>query len=401
MRLLLVVASLLCISTTAVAQDDAERARRGIAAIEETLKKRPDDPGLHFYLARFHAQLGDARAATAELEKVDKLGDGFLPARELGFEKVWDDPKFQEARARMEARLPRLDYAPTAIEIEDRGVIPEGLAYDAPSHSFFMGSIAEGRILRIDADASVREFAGRLDPILGIAIDSPRRILYAVSTSSLTEEGRKSRRNAILAYDVDNGRLLRRVDVPGAVQLNDVTVARGGRVFTTDSGAGGVYEIPREGEARGVVAAGQLPGANGLAASPDASRLYVAHNTGIAVVNLATGEAKRLANPTRENISAIDGLYQWQGELVGVENVTNPGRVVLITLSHDGESVERVRTLLSHHHNRLDEPTTGAVKDSDFYLLAATGVSRFNAKGTIDNPGTVPKPTVVRVLLPR
>ncbi|MGZ5037986.1 MAG: SMP-30/gluconolactonase/LRE family protein, partial [Usitatibacter sp.] len=304
-------------------------------------------------------------------------------------------------RARMEARLPRLDYAPTAIEIEDRGVIPEGLAYDAPSHSFFMGSIAEGRILRIDADASVREFAGRLDPILGIAIDSPRRILYAVSTSSLTEEGRKSRRNAILAYDVDNGRLLRRVDVPGAVQLNDVTVARGGRVFTTDSGAGGVYEIPREGEARGVVAAGQLPGANGLAASPDASRLYVAHNTGIAVVNLATGEAKRLANPTRENISAIDGLYQWQGELVGVENVTNPGRVVLITLSHDGESVERVRTLLSHHHNRLDEPTTGAVKDSDFYLLAATGVSRFNAKGTIDNPGTVPKPTVVRVLLPR
>ncbi|MGZ5598064.1 MAG: tetratricopeptide repeat protein, partial [Usitatibacter sp.] len=135
MRLLLVVASLLCISTTAVAQDDAERARRGIAAVEETLKKRPDDPGLHFYLARFHAQLGDARAATAELEKVDKLGDGFLPARELGFEKVWDDPKFQEARARMEARLPRLDYAPTAIEIEDRGVIPEGLAYDAPSHS--------------------------------------------------------------------------------------------------------------------------------------------------------------------------------------------------------------------------------------------------------------------------
>jgi Gluconolactonase len=255
--------------------------------------------------------------------------------------------------------------------------------------------------VRIDPDAGACEFAGRLDPILGIAVDSPRRILYAVSTSALTEEGRKARRNAILAYDIDSARFLRRVEVPGALSLNDATVAPGGRVFTTDSGAGAVYEIAREGAARALVPAGQLPGANGLAVSPDASRLYVAHSTGIAVVNLATGKAKRVANATRENIAAIDGLYQWQGELIGVENVTNPGRVVLMTLSHDGESIVRVRTLLSHHHNRLDEPTTGAVKDSDFYLLAATGVSRFNDKGAIDHPETMPKPTVVRILLPR
>lgn len=398
---ILLAALLVSFLSLAFAQDDAERARRGIAAVQETLKARPDDPTLHFYLARYQAQLGDARDATAELEKVAALGDGFLPARSLGFAKVWDDAKFQEVRARLEARLPRLDYAPTAIELEDSGLIPEGLAYDAPSHSFFMGSIAKGKIVRIDADASVRDFADRLDPILGVAVDSPRRILYAISTSALTQEGRKSRRNAVLAYDVDNGRLLRRVEVPAAVALNDVTIARGGRVFATDSGAGAVYEIPREGEARVLVAAGELPGANGLAASPDASRLYVAHNTGIAVVDLATGAAKRVVNATRENIAAIDGLYQWQGELIGVENTTNPGRVVLITLARDGDSVVRVRTLVSHHHNRLDEPTTGAVNDSDFYLLAATGVTRFNAKGTIDDPASVPKPTVLRVLLPR
>ena len=61
----------------------------------------------------------------------------------------------------------------------------------------------------------------------------------------------------------------------------------------------------------------------------------------------------------------------------------------------------RVRTLLSHHHNRLDEPTPGAIRDSDFMLLAATGTARFNAKGAIDDPATVPKPTILRVLLPR
>ena len=84
-----------------------------------------------------------------------------------------------------------------------------------------------------------------------------------------------------------------------------------------------------------------------------------------------------------------------------MENTTNPGRVIAITLSKDGDTVTRVRTLLSHHHNALDEPTTGAVTEHGFFLLAATGVGHYSAKGVIDNPDTVPKPTVIRVLLPR
>ena len=382
-------------------QPDAENARRSIAAIEEALGQRPDDPTLYFFLARFQAELGDASASVAALEKAEALGDGFMPARALGFEKVWGDPRFQEVRARLEAKLPRLDYAPIAFELEDRELIPEGLAYDAPSRSFFMGSIAKGKIVRLWPDGAVSEFASRLDPILGIAVDAPRRKLYAVSTSALTAQGRKQLRNAVLVYDVDSRNFLRRVEVPGATQLNDVAIARGGRVFASDSGSGAIYEIPAEGAARMLVPANQVRGSNGLAVSADAKRLYVAHSTGLAVVDIDGGAVKRVANKTRENVAAIDGLYEWQGQLIGVQNLTNPGRVVLITLSSDGASIARVQTLLSHHHNGLDEPTTGAITERGFHLLAATGVGHYNDRGTIDNPDTLPKPTVVRILLPR
>jgi SMP-30/Gluconolactonase/LRE-like region len=393
---------LLALSPNTFAQQDAEDARRAIAAIDDALKQRPADPALYFYLARFQAELGDASASAAALEKVDALGDGFLPARHLGFDKVWDDPKFQEVRAHLEARLPRLDYAPTAFELEDRGLIPEGIAHDTPSHSFFVGSIARGKIVRLNADGGVVDFATRLDPVLGIAVDAPRRKLYAVTTSALTEAGRKEPRNAVYVYDVDSGNMLRRVEVPGAAQLNDVTVAFGGRVFASDSGNGAIYEIPAEGAARVLVAAGQLRGSNGLAASADAKRLYVAHSTGLAVIDLAgAGGVKRVTNATRENIAAIDGLYEWQGQLIGVQNVTNPGRVILITLSSDGASAMRVQTLLSHHHNVLDEPTAGAIDERGFFLLAATGVRHYNARGTLDDADSLPKPAVVRVLLPR
>jgi len=142
-----------------------------------------------------------------------------------------------------------------------------------------------------------------------------------------------------------------------------------------------------------------LPGANGLAASPDAKVLYVAHNTGIAAVDIDKGIVTQLANDTRENVAAIDGLYQWHGQLIGVQNVTTPGRVVLITLSPAGDRIVKVQTMLSHHHNRLDEPTAGAPTDHGFFLLAATGVAHYDDAGRIERADDVPKPTILRLLL--
>jgi hypothetical protein len=175
-------------------------------------------------------------------------------------------------------------------------------------------------------------------------------------------------------------------------------------VFASDSGSGAIYEIAVKGpgpDARELVPAGRIRGTNGLAVSADGKRLHVAHSTGLAVVEIATGEVKRVENRTRENIGAIDGLYQWQGQLIGVQNVTNPGRVILVTLTPDGAAVTSVKTMLSHHHTALDEPTTGAVGRDSFYLLAATAVTRYNREGVIERPETLPQPTVLRIPLPR
>jgi len=162
-----------------------------------------------------------------------------------------------------------------------------------------------------------------------------------------------------------------------------------------------VFEVVEKGEPRVVLPAGRVRGSNGIAVSPDAHRLYVAHATGLVVVDLASGEARALAAPPRENLAAIDGLYQWQGMLIGVENVTNPGRVIAMTLSRDGLSVARVRTLLSHHHAALDAPTTGAIAPDGFYLLARTGLDHLRDDGTVVDPANIPRPLVLRVLLPR
>src|SRR5207253_2371216 len=110
-------------------------------------------------------------ASVAALEKALQNGDGLLPPR-AGFEKVWDDPAFQAVRSKLEAKLPRLDYAPTAFELDDKGLIPEGIAFDAPSNIFFVGAIAGRKVIRISEFQGPSEFAGRaadLDSVLGLA----------------------------------------------------------------------------------------------------------------------------------------------------------------------------------------------------------------------------------------
>lgn len=396
----LIAAVLVGCCLPAFAQQDIEDARRTVTAVEALLKQRPEDATLWFYLARYQSMAGDGPAAIKALQRVDELGEGFLPPR-ADFGKVWGDPAFQEARSRLEAKLPRLDYAPTAFKLEDGGIASEGIAYDRASKSFFVGGGRNRKVMRVLEDGSVVEFAAApegMDGMLGIAVDGPRRLLYVVSTSALTSEGRERLRNAVFAFDIDSRRLVQRYDVPGARQLNDVAIVPGGRVFASDSVSGAVHELPVKGPgpARELLKAGQILGANGITASPDGKRLYVAHSTGIVLVDIASGAMKRLQNRTRQGIGAIDGLYAWQGELVGVQNITNPGRVVRLQLSADGETVTSVKTLLSHHHTALVQPTTLAVTDHGFYLVAATG----GAFPSPDAPPSDARLTVLRIPLP-
>lgn len=403
MKSCLAALAILACALPAAAQQDEAAARRGIEAVTKLIAQRPDDPTLYFYLARFQARAGDAKASTAALEKVLELGDGMLPVREFGFDNVWNDADFQAVRAKIELKLPRRDSAPVAFRLEDRHLLPEGIAYDPGSKSFFIGSTAKKKIVRVGPGRKVTDFSkpsDGLEYVLGLAIDAPRGRLYAISTNALTEAGEKNPRNAVVTYDILTGELLKTTVIAAAKQLNDIAVAPGGKLYATDSAAGAVYEIDLDGPVREIIPPDYLRGINGIAVGTDPGKVYAAISTGIVVIEPKDQKYVRLPVPPRESVAAIDGLYWWQGRLIGVQNITSPGRVILMTLAPDGKSITKVETLLSHHHPALDEPTTGVVTEYGFYLLAGTQVSRLNRQGKIEREDSLDPPTVLRIALP-
>ena len=374
--------------------------QRTSTIIRERLKTRPNDPTLYYYLAMHEIAEGNKPAGLEALKQLERIGNGFLPIRGTSFDMVWSDTIFQKTRQALEAKLPRVTAARELFTL-DKGEIPEGITYDPATRAYFVGSIARKHIVRVDASGAVSTLSkpGELDQVLGLVVDGKQRRLHAVSTSAIAPGGQKPV-NRIVSYNLDTGVRDLSVDVPAAEQLNDVTVAPNGELFTSDSQAGAVYRIRAAGVVDTFVAPGTLPGTNGIAVSADGKALYVGHSTGIARVEIADRSiVPRLELPTGETVAAIDGLYSDGATLIGIQNVTNPGRVIRIHLRPDGRGAERIETLLSHHHPAIDEPTTGVIVGRTFALLATTQVARFTPEGTVTSPETLKRPVVLSIEL--
>jgi sugar lactone lactonase YvrE len=385
--------------------DDAKSvARARLERIQSLRKERPKDGVLIFYEAITRIDLGDRDAAFALLRSLQGRKLGLVPVRDAGFEAVWNDPEFQKIREKLANEEPRTPDAPVAFRLADPKLIPEGIAYDPKQERFFIGSVAQKKIVSANRKGELKDFSkpgDNLDCVLGLFVDAAHEQLYAVSTNGFLEEGQKQRRNAVFSYDLKNGLLVNRYDAPDANQLNDLTVAADGTIYASDSGSGTLFrKKPAEKMLTPVGAKGALPGANGITQGADES-LYVAISTGIARINLSTAAPTRLAQPDTVVTGGCDGLYWHKGDLVGIQNVTNPGRVIRIAFADQGTRISGVTVLQSHHHPEFTEPTTGAITGDALYVIANSYVGHFQPNGSIKDPGQLKPTAIVSVPLER
>jgi sugar lactone lactonase YvrE len=386
------------------AEDAAAKAHETLARNQAQRKERQRDGVLVFYEALVHVSLGERDAAFQLLRSLNGRKLGLIPGRDVGFDAVWNDPEFQTIRKELADEEAQTAASPVAFRLKDPKLIPEGIAFDAKSERFFIGSIAQRKIMVRDAKSQVREFSSpsdKLDSVLGLAVDAERGHLYAVSTNGFLDEANTERRNAVVRYDLKSGRLTNRFFAPEAMQFNDLAVAPDGTLYVTDSVSNTLFrKKPDETKLTPFGAAGALRGANGIALGADGI-LYAAISAGIVRVDTATGEPTRLSQPDTVVTGGIDGLYWHEGDLIGVQNVTNPGRVVRIALTDKGARIASLTVLQSHHHPDFDEPTTGTIANSALHVIGNSYAGRYQPDGTIKNAVDLKGTAIIAVPLRR
>ncbi|HEX8692676.1 MAG TPA: hypothetical protein VF746_09670 [Longimicrobium sp.] len=400
---------------TPVAQEDAievlgrMREAYGAGAHPELLRHlqtldrlTSNHPLLIYELARAYALTGDTVRALATLERLAPMGLGVPVMRDTAFTALRGSAAFRGLADRLAANAAPLVRSDTALALGDPDLLPESIAYDPVERAWYLGSLAHHEVVRVAPDGSVRDFAAMEEKgrVIGIKVDAPRRRLWVLETTWDTAAprtyGGTGGWTSLRGYDLRTGREVARHAPPdrGAHLFNDLAVSSRGDLYVTDVHGNAVWRLRAGADALEPLARGpRFHWGNGIALSPDESRLYAAHLEGISVVDPRTGRMEPLRHPPAVAMADVDGLYACPGSLVAVQRMAHFQQVTRFVLSPAGDSIVAAEVLERSHPAYVD-PTTGVVVGDSLFYIANAQFRRLQDDLTL-RPAERPHGTVV------
>ena len=346
-----------------------------------TLELTPDHPDILISVARASAAAGNKAQALDYLMQASRRGAGVDAVRLAEFKPLAGDPAFEAVASAIKGNLAPVANAATFAEFPDRQ--SEGIAFDPVSNRLFAGT-EQGEILAISMDGKASSFAsgGGLRQVLGLKVDSERRLLWLANGRypdvTYTDENRPADAGTggVRAYHLDTGALVTAVEVderPALVHgFNDLALAADGTVHLTDTNTNAVYSLaPGAKTLQLLLRDNRMSFPNGIVISADQRTLYVAHVEGISAVDRATGARRLLPVPADGSVNSIDGLLLKDGVFYGVQNSPYMHRIVGAALSADGQSITKVWTVSSRTPAEYSQ-TTAAIAGDSLYMIGGT-----------------------------
>jgi hypothetical protein len=351
------------------------------------LELRPLMPGnarITFNLAKAEARIGNREGALARLRNLAGMGLLYDLASDEDFAGLRDSPEFAAILGRIDESRDPVSRAQPALQIAEPDLIAEDIAYDARKRRFFISSVRKAKILTGDGT----EFAKADWPVLALAVDAHRRLLWATTGWLPLCEACKPEdkdKTALLAFDLGSGALKQRIESPVKGLLGDMTIGRKGDLYVSEGTGGAVFHLPPGGQTlERLDTPGEFPAPQTPALSADERTIYIPdYLRGIAAMELATRSVEWLKPADDIALNGIDGLYLFHGDFLAVQNGTVPPRIVRFSsdLLH--------QEILEAGTPDLGEPTHGTLVGNTFFFVRNSGWNLYDENGK-KKPGTPP-----------
>lgn len=373
---------------------------------------RPQHPRALYNLAAARALQKDAAGAQSYLERLDRMKLAYKFWDDPDFSAFKDQPAFKKLAESFQRHLSPQGTAEFAFSAGVADFMPEGIAYDRDTGSFYLSSVRQRRVLRVDSSNERVNLVGSGEygmlAALGMKFEPRQRRLW-VATSALPEmedydpEEDKGRAG-ILSFDRDSGRVRGRYWLPKDGKdhvLGDLIISSQGLVYTTDSADGRLYELDRKTKKFTAQPGSEaLESPQGLSFAPGQRYIYLAdYNKGLFRYDLEQKKLEML--PGRDDVClyGIDGLYYYKNSLIAIQNGVRPNRVVRIALD-ENQSPPRVTGMqvLAAGLKDFDEPTLGVLKNNGvFYFVANSHWNRIDERHRLPHEDTLTRPVVLRI----
>jgi hypothetical protein len=353
-----------------------------IQQVEQVLSRLDDRGAGLFSLARLYAQVGDRQKALAFLKESLATDEGFDPGGSEMLAPLRSSPEFLRLEEQAQKQYPAVHKAKMAFTVPEKDLFPEGLAYDPANQLFYMGSMYRRKVVRITEKGEVSDVIKpglyHLQPIGGVHVDPADHSLWAASDPDSAHGSE--------LYHIDaQGQLLERYSPPGAGRhdLNDLVLYRSSAIFVTDTDANLTYRFDRKTHVFTPLKLSRpqlFP--NGITLSDDVTRLYIADWLGVIMVDLHDNVAREVHPGEHNTLSGIDGLYWYKNSLIGIQSA-GTFRVARWFLSEEGRRV-RAGKILERGTPLVSFPTTGAIRGTQFYFIANTGIDNYDEGKIVD-----------------
>ncbi len=284
----------------------------------------------------------------------------------------------------------------TAFVIPEKDLIPEGIAYDSNSKSFFISSIYKKKIVRIDPKGKASDFISSsqdgIGQVLGLKVADGK--LWACSNNSSESEGT----SMVHQYDLASGKLIRKWILPFAGErhlFNDMAIVNN-EAYISDSEDGSVFRVTKQSEKPELFVKDKaLRDINGIAVLKE-GQIIVNASIGFFAITLSTKEIKPLPFEGYFPLG-IDGLCKYKQSLVGIQNVGFPFMVNRYYLNSNLDKIENAK-MLAADHPKFKIPTTGVIVENIFYFIANSQLSNLNDHKII-NPASLESVVIMKIKL--
>jgi hypothetical protein len=378
-----------------------------------------DIPGLTprymLRMASVEAHLQHKTEALQWLERYAATGLTYDVASDDDLKSLISEPGFQKIAQLMKERTKPIQKAEAVCTLSLAGIMPEDIAFEKSSGAFVVSSIQNHTLYRVslpkagEKECSIKELpldeSAKRWPTLAVSGDPKRNLFWSTSSAMpdfagvpKEDEGKAS----LLAVNGANGKIVQRFDLnsDGPAVLGDMSVTADGTVYVSDSVGGGVYRVQGDlNTAKLEKIAGGFFSPQTPALARDGQRLFVAdYPLGIAIVDLRkkqTDKLEYLPHPENIAVTGLDGLLRDGNSLIGIQNGTNPARIIRYHLDPAQTKIVSAE-VIEQSTERLGDPTHAVAANGMIYVIANVGWNKVDDHGKLKPGAQFTAPLLLR-----
>jgi len=376
--------------------------------MKQALEVRPNYGLYTYHLAIGYALNGNQQEAFSWLNRLAEMGLVYNVAANEDFKSLRGTSEFTAIVDRFKRNAEPVGSSESAFSISEKGVVPEGLAYDPLSKTFFIGSVYKRKIISVNARGESKEFSSPADglwSVMGMRVDAARRLLWVCTASHqqmINFKPEEKGQSGVFKYDLKTGKLLKKYVLPAGKEhwLGDLVLNTQGTVFTSDSVSPAIYFLNPKTDALELFLENEaFVNPQGLAFSAGDKQLFMAdYLKGVFIIDPKRKTVSLLAPAEGTTMFGIDGLYSFHGELVGVQNGVNPNRIIRLSLNEKRSAVKKL-AVLEANNKLFDEPTLGVLDGNAFYYIANSQWGMIDDKGKLAAEEKLKDPVILKLSL--